>query len=99
MLHNRFTIGFCCMAMHKEPVKTFLDSFVSKIEPRNDCLLLIYQCFDDMASTTSDSSNADSIFNAISYDAIDVMVIYQSDEHQNEIFRKICSNCSEHNSV
>lgn len=97
MLHNRFTIGFCCMAMHKEPVKTFLDSFVRKIEMQKDCLLLIYHCFDDMASSTSDSSNADSIFNAICYNALDAMVVYQSDEHQNEIFRKICSNCAEHN--
>ena len=89
MLHNRFTIGFCCMAMHKEPIKTFLDSFVSRIENHNEYLLLIYHCFDDFASHIADSSNSDSIFNAISYDAIDVMVVYQSDEHQNNIFKKI----------
>ncbi len=97
MLHNRYTIGFCCMAMHKEPVKTFLDSFVNRIEKHDDCLLLIYHCFDDFASPTADSSNADSIFNAISYDSLDIMIVYQSDEHQNEIFRKICRNCSELN--
>ncbi len=97
MLHNRFTIGFCCMAMHKEPIKTFLDSFVSKIEYKNDCLLLIYHCFDDFASHIADSSNADSIFDAISYDVLDAMVIYQSDEHQNEVLKKVCNNCNERN--
>ncbi len=96
MLHNRFTIGVCCMAMHKEPVKTFLDCLVNRISGRNDCLLLIYHCFDDIASTVSDSSNADSIFDAVCYDSLDAMVIYQTDEHQNQIFRKICHNCNEH---
>lgn len=95
MLHNRFTIGFCCMAMHKEPIKTFLDYFVNRIEKRDDCLLLIYHCFDDISSVISDSSNAASIFDAISYESIDVMVVYQSDEHQNDIFRDICRNCNE----
>ncbi len=95
MLHNRFTIGFCCMAMHKDPIKTFLDCLVSRIEKRDDCLLLIYHCFDDISSLISDSSNAASIFDAISYDTLDVMIVYQSDEHQNDIFRGICHNCSE----
>ncbi len=95
MLHNRFTIGLCCMAMHKEPVKTFLDCFVKQMETHNEHLLLIYHCFDDIASSTSDSSNAASVFDAISYDSLDVMVVYQSDEHQHDIFRKICFNCSE----
>lgn len=97
MLHNRFTIGLCCMAMHKEPVKTFLDCFVKQIETRNDCLLLIYHCFDDISSIISDSSNADSVFDAVSYDSLDAMVIYQTDEHQNKIFRKICRNCGQRN--
>lgn len=97
MLHNRFTIGFCCMAIHKEPVKTFLDNFVTRMEERSDFLLLMYHCFDNMASVISDSSNADSIFNAISYDVLDAMIIYQSDEHQNEIFKKICLNCNQRN--
>lgn len=96
MLHGRFTIGLCCMAMHKEPVKTFLDSFVKQIEMHNEYLLLIYHCFDDIASDISDSSNAASIFGAISYDSLDAMIVYQSDEHQHDIFREICFNCSEH---
>lgn len=93
MLHDRFTIGLCCMAMHKEPVKTFLDSFVKQIEMHNEYLLLIYHCFDDIASVISDSSNAASIFGAISYDALDAMIVYQSDEHQHDIFKEICFNC------
>lgn len=97
MLHDRFTIGLCCMAMHKNPIKSFLDCLVSRISERNDCLLLIYHCFDDIASPIADSSNADSVFDAVSYDSLDVMVVYQSDEHQNQIFRKICRNCSERN--
>ncbi len=95
MLHGRFTIGLCCMAMHKEPVKTFLDCFVKKISERNDCLLMIYHCFDDISSIISDSSNADSVFDAVSYDSLDAMVVYQTDEHQNKIFRKICRNCNQ----
>ena len=96
MLHDRFTIGLCCMAMHKEPVKTFLDSFVKRMEMHNEYLLLIYHCFDDIASDISDSSNAASIFGAISYDALDAMIVYQSDEHQHDIFKEICFNCAEH---
>lgn len=95
MLHNRFTIGFCCMAMHKEIVKNVLDNLVTQISRRDDCLLLIYHCFDDMASVLSDSSNADSVFDAVSYNVLDAMIVYQSDQHQNEIFKKICRNCSE----
>lgn len=97
MLYNRFTIGFCCMAMHKEPVKTLLDLFVNRISERSDCLLLIYHCFDNLANPISDNSHADSVFNAVSYDAIDVMIVYQTEEEQNGTFKKICRRCHEHN--
>ena len=96
MLHNRFTIGLCCMAMHKEPIKTLLDSLTAKISVRDDCLLLIYHCFDDMSTPISDSSHAASVFDAVNYDCLDVMIVYQSDEKQNDIFKKICLGCHEH---
>lgn len=97
MLHNRFTIGLCGMALHKETVKNFADILVNRIENRNDLLLITYHCFDDMSAMLSDSSNADSVFNAINYDVIDVMILFQSDEHQHHIFEKINKNCIEHN--
>ncbi len=97
MLSNRFTIGLCCMALHKEPIKTLLDSLTTKIENCKDYLLLVYHCFDDTLNPISDSSHADSIFDAVSYDALDVMIVYQTGELQHETFKKICRRCNEHN--
>ncbi len=87
----------CSMALHKESLKNFTDIFVSRIKKFDDFLLLLYHCFDDLSALLADSSNSDSVFDAINFDAIDVMLLFQTDERQNKIFQRVNKKCIEHN--
>lgn len=97
MLRDCYVVGLCCTTMQKEPVKPLIYGLVNKIEPRDDFRLLVYHCFEDLYQPDEpDSVGASSIFEAINYDMLDVMVMMQTNEKQEALFDRVCERCIEH---
>lgn len=97
MLDNRFVIGFCCAAVHEEPVKPFFKELVSRINIRNDSLLLVFHSFDSLYYHNPFSVGASSVFEAINYDMLDVMVVMKTNDNFGKYLAEICDNCHKHN--
>ncbi len=91
MLNGKIIIGYCCTTIQKEPVRPLLCELIERVEKRDDMRLLVYQCFEDLYFTeTPDTKGATSVFEAINYDVVDVLVIQQQNEKQTELFDNIC---------
>lgn len=97
MLNNRFVIGFCCTAVHKEPTKPVFKELVSRINIRNDCFLLVFQCFDELYYHNSFTVGASSIFNVVNYDILDAMILMKTSDNQGKYLMEVCDKCHEHN--
>ncbi|MBQ8841669.1 MAG: GGDEF domain-containing protein [Ruminiclostridium sp.] len=97
MFENRYVIGFCCTAVHKEPVKPFFKALTERINVRNDCFLLVYQCFDELYYHNPETVGASSVFEAINYDMVDVMIVMKTSENQGKYLAEICNNCNARN--
>lgn len=97
MLDNCLMIGFCCATMHKEPIRPVVDNLVEQLFPREDCRMLVYHCFEDLYYDTPANRGAESIYNMINYDMLDVMIVMQNCERQKALFGKVVERCRERN--
>ena len=93
MKDNCLLIGFCCTMMHKEPVKPVLDELVKLLVPREEYRMLVYHCFEDLYYETPANIGAESIYDMINYDMLDVMLLMQTCERQKERFGRIAEEC------
>lgn len=95
MLNNRHVIGFCCTTMNKEPIKPVLAEIVRQVKERDEYRLLVYHCYEDLYYESPDNDGAAKLYDAISYEMIDVMIMMQTNEMQESLFNKICDRCCE----
>lgn len=97
MTDNCYILGFCCTTMQKEPVKPVVECLVDEVAARENYRLLLFHCFEDLYYDTPSNRGAETIYEMINYDMLDVMLIMQTNEMQKDLFNKIAKRCNEHN--
>lgn len=96
MIDNCLMIGFCCTTMQKEPIKLVVDNLVEEITNKENYRMLIYHCFEDLYYNTPSNKGAETIYDMINYDMLDVMLIMQCNEMQKPVFERVVKRCFEH---
>ena len=96
MINDCLMIGFCGTTMHKEPIGPVIDTLAKRVAQHSDYRLLVYHCFEDLYYDSEANVGAATIFDAINYDMLDIMVLMQFSDEQGELFAKIARRCHEH---
>ena len=81
--------------MQKEPIKPVLAELVRQAKEHDEYRLLVYHCYEDLYYENPDNIGAAKLFDTISYDMIDVMIMMQTNEMQTPLFNNICERCNE----
>lgn len=97
MLDGKFMVGFCGTTMHKEPIRPIIDNIAKRMGEHDNYRMLVFHCFENLYYETEANVGAATVFDAVNYDMLDVMVLMQFSDEQTELFQKIAQRCRNHN--
>ena len=88
------TIGVCCTAMHKEPVRPIIDELARLVMESESCRMIVYQSFGDLYYNNNGDYGSRSVFDLINADMLDVMILFPDKIFDKGVVRSIIDRCT-----
>jgi len=89
-------IGLCCAAAHKEPLKPIIDCVAELVRKSGRYRAIIYHCFEDLYYDNKNDLGARTVFEAINYEMLDVMVLFPNNILDTELVHGIAEKCEQY---